>query len=585
MLNKISKLLKKLIQYPFVQYAFRKLRRHLPARVIHRLRQLYFTKETDYSFFVISKPSTKKHNILFIHPRIAIQNRLHKKIYPMGYLYISAYLKKHYDDLNIELLNMQALDLPLDIAKAKIEEKRWDAICFSYFTSQADDAYSLSAFARKNQDAPIIHGGVHPTLLPEEALEHADLVVCHEGEETMLELMGRLRAGRDYRDLKGLAFHHDGKVRKTAPRPFIEDLDTIPFPDWELLDYLERYDTPMHIIGGPRMPLFGSRGCPYNCTFCTSPLFWKRRLRWRRPELVALEMKTIKDRYGFKSIHFWDDNMMMRAGWLEKLCREMLRLELDMAWVGLTKASHLVKNRHLLPLMKQAGCIGIEIGLESFSDEVAERVDKGEDTHTMFKATEHMEEAGLTPLYTHMLFNPGETLDSYYRKHQFLQKMGMRLFNSDAELGQLATPHRTTVFEEEAPKAGRVFSRENRHYIHHRINFLPNSFLEDVPRLKARHSRLYIRRKAEDFLYGVVLMHIMDWTESDSRLFLKVAGQFGSLADGQRNIARISDTLESRYQLDSEKAAILTSLAAVFHAREGWITSSQGDFAGSAQRP
>jgi len=149
----------------------------------------------------------------------------------------------------------------------------------------------------------------------------------------------------------------------------------------------------------------------------------------------------------------------------------------------------------------------------------------------------------------------------------------MRLFNSDAELGQLATPHRTTVFEQEASKEGLVLCRENRHYIHHRVNFLPHSFLEDVPLLEARNSRRTIRRKAEDFLYGVVLMHVMDWEEGDSGRFIKAARHFQDQVDGRRDIAAIAREIEGLLKLDHEKALVLTSLTAVFYAREGWIKS------------
>ena len=192
-------------------------------------------------------------------------------------------------------------------------------------------------------------------LLPEEALNHADVIVCHEGEETMAELMDKVKKGKDFHGLKGIIYNSNGNLRINEPRPFIKDLDSIPFPDWELLEHMERYDTPMHIVGGQRMPIFGSRGCPYNCTFCSSPKIWKRRVRWRKADQVALEMKTIKEKYGIKSVHFWDDNLMMKPSFMEKLCQEIITLGLDMNWVGLTRASHIAKHSELLRLMKQAG--------------------------------------------------------------------------------------------------------------------------------------------------------------------------------------------------------------------------------------
>jgi radical SAM superfamily enzyme YgiQ (UPF0313 family) len=571
--DSISKLLKKLLEFSFVRYVYQKAGPYLPAKFMFRLRNLYFTKQKDYSYYTIRKPSNKKHNLLLIQPPISIRNHLHKKIFPMGLLYISAYLKKHFDDVNIELLDMQPLDLPMDIARAKIMEKKWDVIGFSFFTAQADEAYTLSEFARRHQRAIVVHGGVHPMLLPEEALNHADIVVCHEGEETLAELMAKLRNGQDFYGIKGIAYKRNGHVVRNETRPFIKDLDSLPFPDWDLLEHMERYDWPMHIVGGPRMPILGSRGCPFNCTFCSSPMIWKRRLRWRQPEQVALEMKTLKDRYGFKSVHFWDDNLMMKPRFMETLCHQIMALGLEMHWVGLTRASHIVKHRQLLPLMKEAGCLGIEIGVESFSDVVAEQMEKGEEISAMEQATEYMERAGIVPLYTHMLFNPGETINSYRQKHQFLTRIGKRLLHSDAELGQLATPHRTTVFEQEAPQIGKVYCTKNKHYIHHRVNFIPYSFLEDVPVKQAVRSKRQVRKKAEEFLYGVIYTYIMDWEQEDGPLFLKVAHEFWQRIDGTRNVGELADRMGAKLHLDPEASSILTSLAAVCFGREGWIFS------------
>jgi radical SAM superfamily enzyme YgiQ (UPF0313 family) len=255
----------------------------------------------------------------------------------------------------------------------------------------------------------------------------------------------------------------------------------------------------------------------------------------------------------------------------------MLRLGLDLHWVGLTRASHIVRHRALLPLMKRAGCIGIEIGVESFSDAVAEQVEKGEETIAMLQATEYMEKAGLTPLYTHMLFNPGETIDSYRRKCQFLSSIGGRFLNSDAELGQLATPHRTTMFQREAHQLGKVFCREDRHYIHHRVNFIPFSFLEDVPSKLLMKSKNQVRKRAENFLYGVILPYIFDWAKEDEALFMRVANEFWRRTDGTKSVGQLGELIGNAFNLPADKACILTSLAAVCYGREGWVYSTDGN--------
>ncbi|MBI3601160.1 MAG: cobalamin B12-binding domain-containing protein, partial [Nitrospinae bacterium] len=141
------------------------------------------------------KPETQnpKPEILLIHPPFAVGNQRHKKILPMNLLYLSAYIMDKVPDVNIEILDGQIKNLCFEDMCTKIMKKRWDIIGIGYWTAQAPIAFNLSKFIKENTDALLIHGGVHPTVCPEDAVNYCDYAVMYEGEETFCEIVKIVR--------------------------------------------------------------------------------------------------------------------------------------------------------------------------------------------------------------------------------------------------------------------------------------------------------------------------------------------------------------------------------------------------------
>ncbi len=508
----------------------------------------------------------ERFSVLLIHPLFSHINDTTKRTLPVGLCYLAASIKKNLPEVTVRIYDAHIMRAsPREIARV-ITGRRWDVIGISYWSVQAESAFAISRFVKKNTQSFLVHGGVHATLLPEEALRFADCVVLHEGEETFLELLRSKIGGKTkLRDIRGIAFKHQGALTRTPARPYLTDLDALPFPDYSLLP-LERYDSPMHVTGGRRLPLIGSRGCPYNCTFCTSPIFWERKLRMRSPENIVAEIQRNIADYGIRAVHFWDDNMLIRRDWMEKLCRLILEKKLRLVWCGLSRAEHIVTNRGVLALMKRSGCVGIEIGIESFSDQAAEIVAKGENTSHMLRAAMLMKKAGIAPLYTHMIFTPGETIASYPLKQRFLDRISLKRFNADSALGQATTPHQKTAFAREAPKLGVVLCREHGHYNHQRTNFIPFSLLRDVPVKRFRgdgmeHLRSSVRLISTAFF----------WTPQEIQSYLTASFFFLKLIDGAKTVERLADGLTRILPLPREKALEYCALATMCLARKGLI--------------
>src|SRR3989338_6475585 len=162
------------------------------------------------------------------------------------------------------------------------------------------------------------------------------------------------------------------------------------------------------------MPVIGSRGCPYNCSYCVSPLIWLREVRWRSPENVIEELKEIIKKFQIPQFHFWDDNFLLNREYVIGLCEGILKENLKIKWIGLTRASHVQKNKDLIDLLAKAGCIGLEVGIESANPETFLQIHKEENLAVIEEIAKLQKDNGMYPLFTYMAFNPGETINGYY---------------------------------------------------------------------------------------------------------------------------------------------------------------------------
>jgi radical SAM superfamily enzyme YgiQ (UPF0313 family) len=333
---------------------------------------------------------------------------------------------------------------------------------------------------------------------------------------------------------------------------------------------MKKYNAPMHVTGGLRVPLIGSRGCPYSCTFCSSPIIWDKKVRWRSPENIVAEMEYVVHTLGITQFHFWDDNVMMKKGYMAGICENIISGNLKINWCGLTRASHVIKYKNILPLMKKAGCVGIEIGIESFTEDSAAMVSKGEGTSDMIYASKCMEESGIAPLYTHMIFNPGERINGYREKQKFLDEVNKKntAFLADSRLGQASTPHRKTKFEEEAHEQGEVFLKDHSTYVHHRVNFIPNSLLNDIPVKVGSNPESPIK-----FL-EIILQAIFDWDEKMINNYMEVSNRLWGKIDNKKSVRQLCDEMGQDLNLPIYYNRIFTTLAIVGLARDGKIKSS-----------
>jgi anaerobic magnesium-protoporphyrin IX monomethyl ester cyclase len=269
-------------------------------------------------------------------------------------------------------------------------------------------------------------GGHYPSLCHEEFLSHfpeIDSVVRYEGEETLLELVDRLRAGEDWRDLEGIAYLRDGEVVATPARPLVQDLDALPFPD--------RPYEPERVGGFPTLPVLASRGCIRRCSFCSIHTFYRtapgKVVRVRRPEKIVEEMLELHRRHGVRVFLFQDDDFPLwgRRGrrWIDELMARMHDSGLadSTIWKISCRAEYV--EPELFAAMREAGLFLVYMGIESGVESGLEILYKQMTIDQNLDAVATLKELDITYSYGFMLFDPSSTFESVRQNIGFLRRI------------------------------------------------------------------------------------------------------------------------------------------------------------------
>lgn len=264
--------------------------------------------------------------------------------------------------------------LSVEEIRSRIAQIRPHVVGVTCLFSSHWPAVKAIARAAKSVDPNIITvtGGTHPTFLAAECLAEEpaiDAVVPGEGEITVEALCHSVRDGKPLDAVAGIACRRDGKPFVDARAPFIENLDTLPFPAWDLfpMETYFRVNIPHDIVSREARvaPVATSRGCSAGCVFCSSTVFWGRRYRTRSPENVLDEIQTLHEKYGVREIEFEDDNLTLRREHCTPIFEGLIARRLPVCWSMPNGLAVWTVDDSLLELMKRSGCYQITLAIES----------------------------------------------------------------------------------------------------------------------------------------------------------------------------------------------------------------------------
>lgn len=360
-------------------------------------------------------------------------------VFPIGVSHIASYIQSKGFDVSIIDALAEGFDtqkktkkgIRFGLSKKDIIKKlkyfKPDIVGISImFTAFASDAHNLAAIVKKfNKKIVVVFGGVHASVSPYQVLKdkNIDIVVIGEGEITFEKILNKIKKKKKLTKILGTAIRLNNKIIINKPRPFIKDLDSLPFPATHLLPmdlYLK--SQPLYDMRHPTASMFTSRGCPNNCIYCAVPRMWGRTWRPFSAKRVVNEIEYLINRYGFKEFHFLDDNISVDKKRLNDICDLIIKRKINIKWNCPNGIAIWTLDEKILKKMKKSGCYRLTFGIESGSVETQKFIRKN---LNLKKAKEIMKIAsklGYWTFSTYIIGFPYETIADVNKTLEFAIK-------------------------------------------------------------------------------------------------------------------------------------------------------------------
>jgi anaerobic magnesium-protoporphyrin IX monomethyl ester cyclase len=335
---------------------------------------------------------------------------------PLGISYLAGALER----VGVEVRVLDLVVTACDRSKLEriLSDFQPDIVGATSVTMTFDSAISVIRSV-KQIDPSIMTamGGAHVSFCAEATMTRhpeLDLVGLGEGEETIVDIVRAFESGRDFGKVPGIAYRDGDTIRNTGARGYWIDVDTLPLPSRHLVP-LGRYralDLPISMTT--------SRGCPFQCIFCTGRQLVGAKIRYRQAKSVVDEMEQVAA-LGFKRLNLADDLFTARKDHAHAVCDEILRRGLEVTWTSFSNVNTV--DVPLLRKMKEAGCILVSFGLESANADILKTVKKGTKIPKIIEAVEMCNEAGVQPHGSFIVGLPGETPETLRQLHEFSRKL------------------------------------------------------------------------------------------------------------------------------------------------------------------
>lgn len=275
---------------------------------------------------------------------------------------------------------------------------------------------------------PIVVGGEHITALPEYVMADCpaiDFCVAGEGEQTLVDLVTALVDETPVSEVPGLIYRLDGGIVTSEARSRIRKLDTIPRPAWDLApirNYLES-GTMIGVNFGRSMPILASRGCPYECTFCSNPSMWGTLWRARDPREVFNEIMDYKKEYGATNFDFYDLTAIVKKKWIVDFCTLLIENDANITWQLPSGTRSEAIDSEVTELLFRSGCVYLTYAPESGSPDTLARIKKKICPEKMLHSMRDSYRNGIN-MKANIIFGfPDDTLWNVFQSYWFITKM------------------------------------------------------------------------------------------------------------------------------------------------------------------
>lgn len=372
--------------------------------------------------------------LVLVYPPVSINGRYGKvatghEVPPQPLIFLGAYLRAHNEDCR--LIDANALSLNIEETVNQILSH---APKYVGFTSPTMLISTVGKIAEKikglRPDIVTIAGGPHISAMPYETMKlyrHIDIGVIGEGELTLIQLLNALRNTLPLGGINGIIYRDNVSLKITAARMYIEDIDTLPFPAWDMLPEITKYyqQSAARIDRLPNISLVSSRGCPFQCIFCARNVFGNV-TRTHSAEYILKMIQYLKTRYKIKSISFEDENFVIYRKRLIEFCNRIIDEKINITWDCASNVNAVTPE--ILSLMKKAGCWQINYGIESGSQRILDFIKKNVKLGDITRTLQMTKDAGIQTKGYFIIGHPTETLESIQETITFIKAIPLDVF-------------------------------------------------------------------------------------------------------------------------------------------------------------
>ncbi len=365
---------------------------------------------------------------------------------PVSQLLVSTVLKENGHDAR--LLDAAGLQMSLDEIREEVAREKYD-VCTMLTSTMTiiEDAEILHALQQVNPGMKTVVTGSQPTFMPQATLSRQgiDFIVFREQEYILRDLLAALERGGDaYKEVMGIGYKKEnGEITINQSAPLIKDLDELPIADRTQLPSTIDYFNPI-VKRMPFTTMFTTRGCTAKCTYCTSPVFYGEKVRFRSAEKVLEEMEECQN-LGYKEIFFRDELFTAAKKRVLEICDGIRERGLDLTWICSSRVNNV--DPEMLEAMKESGCHMIRFGVESGVQEILDNVRKNITVEETRQTFEWCHEYKIDTHAHCIIGSPGETRDTIDRTLKFVIEIDPTVITFG-----ITTPYPGTPLFEEVAK-------------------------------------------------------------------------------------------------------------------------------------
>lgn len=366
-------------------------------------------------------------HILFVQPPIARGGGYYAMYPPLGLMYMSSVLRQ--EGHEVSFIDGMLEDYDAQASVKKVRALQPDIIGITVNAMQVKYSKEYIREIRANHlGFPIVVGGPFVTAAGTDifrCMEGIDYAIVGEGEYAMLDLVRHLEGKCTLEEVKNLVYNWEGAIKQNKVER-ITDIDALPLPDYDLVNsYIDKYTGAFPSIAKPSFHVMCTRGCPFSCKFCSSPVTWHSKVTYRKVSSVVEEVEMLAKRYGAQEIFFQDDTLNLREYWFNELCDLLISsgLSKKVYFKAPFRVNKKLVDKDILMKAKQANFWMLFYGVESGSQMMLDSMRKGTKIDEIARAFDLTAEAGIKTFASFIVGCPGETAKTVQDSYELVRKI------------------------------------------------------------------------------------------------------------------------------------------------------------------